>query len=580
MAAFENVAGRPEIDFVLVYLAGSQQLLLRLAGAIAGADDAVGQVGDTAARADVDQFGGPVGVDGGRGREERDLDRPGHFGVLLEGWGGVDEDIRALLDSPLILDAAVAPDLIAAELAAGSGDGIERIVDEVIGSLGRAGFITGELAVAVESVGVAIGVQVKAGEFGAGEGPFVFESPAVLAHDEDADGWFGVQTVVDIAEVTIEEAEVDAIEIDIGVPAAHAGIVGTDRGGVADGHVIPRTDEEALVCAGGAGFGSIAHAVVGTQRAAEEDVVPGAGVHDGEIELVVIAVDPYRVPERSVIGIGKPFIPVRRDFFEQRISGEWHDVEVGIHGVAAVPEGFEAGLPGRIGLGTAPGGVGGEIRKDPALDEIELERASLITPALVVVGGSDIGDDRLESGGSGEGRLPLGETDIRRPKHADATVRPGLGADPLAGVVTVALFVGEGVELAFGIVAAADVEEEDGVPLSGGANGKSGVCDAAVGGALEDDRIASRGGGEIEIGDQVDAIAHGDANAGFDGNGERSGHRWRLPDMAADRLRDDRIPSESRLEFASACKGENVWAALGHMRYAPAASLQKFIRGG
>src|SRR5450755_1799793 len=85
----ENVAGGPEIDGQLVDLAGIQQggLFLRLA--VAGADDALGQVLGEAVGADIDQFGGEIGVNGAGLGEKLEGDRAGDFGVFGERWRGV-----------------------------------------------------------------------------------------------------------------------------------------------------------------------------------------------------------------------------------------------------------------------------------------------------------------------------------------------------------------------------------------------------------------------------------------------------------------------------------------------------------
>ena len=146
----------------------------------------------------------------------------------------------------------------------------------------------------------------------------------------------------------------------------------------------------------------------------------------------------------------------------------------------------------RVGLGEAAGGVGGQPGQGPALVEAELERAALVAPALVVIGGGDVRDDRLQAGRAGEGRLPLGQADVRAAEHADPAVGPGLLADPLAGVVAVVLLIGEGVEAALGLPPAADVLADEDVALAGGAESEAGGGRLVVGGAGEDDRIPAR----------------------------------------------------------------------------------------
>ena len=65
MAFFEDVAGGPEIDAEFVDLAGSDECRVFLGFAMAGAEDAFGDVLREAVGPNVDEFGGEVGV--GRG---------------------------------------------------------------------------------------------------------------------------------------------------------------------------------------------------------------------------------------------------------------------------------------------------------------------------------------------------------------------------------------------------------------------------------------------------------------------------------------------------------------------------------
>src|SRR5688572_32335764 len=102
----------------------------------------------------------------------------------------------------------------------------------------------------------------------------------------------------------------------------------------------------------------------------------------GDIERSVIAIDLEVVPERTMIGMREPLVVVRRQFREERVAGEGHDVEVRLHIVAAVPEGLELRLIGRISLSEAAGGVGSQPGQGPALVEAELESATVVAPAL------------------------------------------------------------------------------------------------------------------------------------------------------------------------------------------------------
>src|SRR5215475_3019366 len=97
----------------------------------------------------------------------------------------------------------------------------------------------------------------------------------------------------------------------------------------------------------------------------------------------------------------------------------------------------------------------------PGLVEPLLERASLIGPAFVIIARSD---DRADSGemrwirDRGE---HLRGADVGAAEHADFSVGVGKRGGPLDRIVSVVGFVDEGVELAFGAVAAARVFGDD-----------------------------------------------------------------------------------------------------------------------
>ena len=63
VAGLEEIACRPEIDLEQIHLTRRHQLLPVRAIPIPGADDTVRQVVDAAARTNVDQLGGEIGVD-------------------------------------------------------------------------------------------------------------------------------------------------------------------------------------------------------------------------------------------------------------------------------------------------------------------------------------------------------------------------------------------------------------------------------------------------------------------------------------------------------------------------------------
>lgn len=102
MAGFEEVAGRPDVDFVLIDLSRDDRRGMGERVAVAGALDSVIQIDSSAVGEDVDEFGCEIGV-GRRGRRVQshgdgtgDFNRAGQFGR------GVDADVAALFDGGLV----------------------------------------------------------------------------------------------------------------------------------------------------------------------------------------------------------------------------------------------------------------------------------------------------------------------------------------------------------------------------------------------------------------------------------------------------------------------------------------------
>ena len=97
----EAVGGGVEDDAEFIDLAGLQELLAIKAVAVAGAEDAVGEVelvaagGVGAVGIDVQELGGEVGVDGAAGGVEHDFDEAGDLEWFLEGVGLEAEDVGA-----------------------------------------------------------------------------------------------------------------------------------------------------------------------------------------------------------------------------------------------------------------------------------------------------------------------------------------------------------------------------------------------------------------------------------------------------------------------------------------------------
>src|SRR5207247_929518 len=82
VAGLEEVAGGPEVDRVLVREAGLGAGGGAVAVTVAGAQEAVAEVGGVAVGVDVEQLGGEVGVGGVGGGPEVDADGTGNLEVL------------------------------------------------------------------------------------------------------------------------------------------------------------------------------------------------------------------------------------------------------------------------------------------------------------------------------------------------------------------------------------------------------------------------------------------------------------------------------------------------------------------
>ena len=108
--------------------------------------------------------------------------------------------------------------------------------------------------------------------------------------------------------------------------------------------------------------------------------------------------------------------------------------------------------------------------------------------------------------------------DVGAAGHADFAVRIGKSGGPFDSVVAVGDFVAEGVELAVGGVAAADVLHDHDVAVRGDLiGGCCGPADAfVVGRAHQDDGEFSFGFGAVDVGAESDAVAGFHVDAGLD----------------------------------------------------------------
>src|SRR5205823_3080857 len=99
-------------------------------------------------------------------------------------------------------------------------------------------------------------------------------------------------------------------------------------------------------------------------------------------------------------------------------------------------------------LGRAGGLARGDQQVGPEQVEAELERATLVNPAVVAFTATQHWTDRLEMGGLLDGCRPLRRGTIGSAGHGYVAVAPRLRGSPLHGVVPVEPLVGEGNEIA------------------------------------------------------------------------------------------------------------------------------------
>ena len=128
MALLEDVAGGPEVDREFVDFAGSDQRRMLLRFAMAGTNDAFGEILREAVGPDIDEFGGEIGVGRGRFGEEFDANGAGDFCVLRKGLRRIDENVVAGFGGTLVARTCGPVIGVATEWAADRRDWFRWIV--------------------------------------------------------------------------------------------------------------------------------------------------------------------------------------------------------------------------------------------------------------------------------------------------------------------------------------------------------------------------------------------------------------------------------------------------------------------
>ena len=129
----------------------------------------------------------------------------------------------------------------------------------------------------------------------------------------------------------------------------------------------------------------------------------------------------------------------------------------------------------------------------------------------MIVAGGDHRADACKVRGMSDGSQHLGSADVGTAPHADAAIGVRKRGSPLDGVVTVGGFIDEGVPIAIGRVAAADILHDDDIAARGGFVRE---LDLAAGtqfvvrSALQEDGEFAIGVGTIDVGAEGNTIAH------------------------------------------------------------------------
>lgn len=363
---------------------------------------------------------------------------------------------------------------IAADGAAAGGDRVVGIVEVAVEGL-LAGDFGGEAGVG----------EIEGGPEGVFGRPFVAGAPAIGAHDEDAKGGQGAGGGRRILQPAIEPFDLDVADGLHGVgPEVDAG--------EADGHVVgPRSDQGMGFAAEAAEFGE------GFEIAFDVVVVPAADGEDRDLDAVEFLAGGETFPEGVIGGVVGCLL---------------------VHGDGLAGGGAVGGANGEMSGEEAEAGFGGtrqaEIGRKPeeAVAEFEGAAAGVEAVEVVVVAGDD-GKDGFEMGVVEFGEAPLDDAEVGTAEHADFAVGPGLGSDPVECVVAVAAFLVERIESALGVVAAANVLDEEGIAVfDEGAVIREEVLTLAVGRADEERGVGAGRGRAKDVGGETDAVAHGNAH--------------------------------------------------------------------
>ena len=490
VAGLEQVARRPQVDRKLVDAARLQGRRGRGRLAVAPAHDAVGEEARVARLVHVGEHGREVGVHG-RGRSEQLQRQPaGRLHVTRQRGRREDEHVGTRAERPLVRGPG-RDDVAAAEPAA---EGRRGILGVVVVTLRRR--LARKLLRQQSLLAARPGLQVVARGPGAGGRELRLVAPGVLPHHEHAHGGLRGELVGDALERVVHPAPQRVRRVQDGVASERDVPDLPFRRGR---RVRPRPEQQPLPVAGLRSGRLRLQAEVVLDRTPQEQVVPAAtvqrfhrhlGVMVGDLDLAPVVVarlvrDPVAEVGRDVGGRGQ---------VEERV-GRDRRRPLPIEETLLLPR-----------LRLPPQRVDGEARR-PGGGEPLHQRAVLVRPALVVLGGGDVGEDRDQVRGMGRRGQHLRGAHVRPAPHADLSVGVRQRGRPLHGVVSVLRLVPERIELALGVEAAPHVLPDHHVTGGGQAAGLPDAPFPVVGRSLEQRGVAAVGLGAIDVGHEGDAVA-------------------------------------------------------------------------
>ena len=519
----ERVGHVPQVDGQLRRLAGGQEPRLLERVAEAGAQDAVRHDRAVAARLHVHELAREVRV-GGAARDpevDRDVARDGQR--LQQARRGVDEHVVALLHLRLVAHAAGAGD--GREGApADRGHGVLGVVAVAVGDTGRGGRLGRERAIAEARVRVAAAVQVP-GRGLAGRRPRVRLAPGVLvAHQEPARAGPRHQGRVLALQPVAEPLQEDVADGGDAAERAPAELaVARAREVVAHvGVVVPRPRDEAVRLAD-ARVGVALERQVQVEVALQELVVPARDVHHRGRDLVRAGGHVEPLPVVVVGVVVDELMPVGEDVAlaqDGRLAQRQRAQEGGAVGGALRHLPAQGALPLGVDAEARHRGRGPPLRV--AEVEAQFERPAAVDPAVVEVGGGQVGHHRLEVGRRGGGRLQRGHAHVGGAVDAHLAVAPGLDRRPLDRVVAVVALVAVERHHALRLEAAAAVLHHHRVAVFGGDDGVDHLAAhvlrdrLVVGDAVDEHGVALAVVGPVDVGGEAHAVAHRGHHVAFD----------------------------------------------------------------